>query len=61
MCIIANAIEFSEVKVNANKLAIYFFYAPASKDWGHNYSFWPICLTVGSSAKTLTLAISFDW
>jgi hypothetical protein len=38
----------------------YDFYAPISKDLGA-YSFWPLRLFVCLSAKTLTLAISFEW
>ena len=35
------------------------FYAPTSIDQGH--SFWPARVSVCLSAKTLTLAISFNW
>jgi hypothetical protein len=34
-----------------------YFYAPVSKDWGHIVFGLSVCL----SAKTLTLAISFEW
>ena len=62
--------QFSNLYIHFKKImtlfVLLYFYAPASIDQEHNYSFWPVPLSVHPfvgclSAKVLTLAISFDW
>jgi hypothetical protein len=48
------------------QLCTMLYYAPVSKDWGHTVFGLSVlsvclCLSVCLSAKTLTLAISFEW